>query len=179
MAISSVASSTTLLASKAVRTGCSNILYRIQELVCRINRQLSLLAEQTGQRSQTMKKEYRVSSANAANLQKRIGNVSLTSSTVNVIVMLSAGIAGRYCSSEIQTVLQRGASEFFPQIVKGSADWYSSLLSSEQSREQANYSLRQTELGNEAQKSGEARDLQSELQQILNNLRDLFRKASS
>lgn len=179
MSISPVASSINRIAPKAVPAAGGNILYRIQELVCRINKQLSRLAEETGQRSQTMKKEYRVSSMNAANLQKKIGNVSLASSTINVFMAVSSVATSRFFTNDVQSILKWAATEIGPQVVTGSRDWYSSHLGSQQSREQANYSLRQTELGNEAQKSGEARDLQSELQQILGNLRDLFRKACS
>ena len=64
------------------------------------------------------------------------------------------------------------------QIVPSFGQWYSSNLSSQQMRETAVSQLRQTEIGNEGQKS-EGRDLLSELQQLLGNLRELFKKACS
>lgn len=188
MTIQRISPSTTPVPLQAMENLSGNILFRIQSLVCRINTQLSRLSQETQSRSQIMKKEYRVSSEKSADLQYRIGTISPISSA---IALLGAGAAGfaslpfndtqkAFLGSFLDnmTTLQPlfgFSKEFTPSI----GIFYSSKLQSEKERETSISSLRQTEIQNESNKSGEARDLQQELQQILGNIRELFKKASS
>jgi hypothetical protein len=173
MTIQKIASSSTPVIGRLTEKPCANILFRIQALVSRINIQLSRLSEETSARSQTMKKEYRISSAEAASLQAKIGNLSPIISGIS----LSMAFAG----PEISRRFNISVEHFRPlvdQVIPGFGQLFTSHLSARQMRAQSVSSLRQTEIGNEGQKSGEARDLQSELQQLLSNLRELYKKAS-
>jgi hypothetical protein len=173
MSIQRIASSAIV---PVVENNTGNILFRLQALICRINTQLSRLSEEGQTRSQTMKKEYRISSAKAADIQKRIGTSAPMFSGASFLTLLT----GMAAASVFGVKVDQSLSFFKPvadQVVPSLGQWYSSNLSSEQMRESSISSLRQTEIGNEGQKSGEARDLQSELQQILANIRDLYKKA--
>jgi hypothetical protein len=178
MTISKISASTASHAAPIVEKATQNILFRIQELVSRINTQLSRLSEQGQERSQTMKKEYRISSAKGADLHKTIGYTTLATSAVSFVTICA--------SSAISFLSKEAGDKFAPLIhlasqnlIPGIGNCVTGHLSSRQTREQAISSLRQTEIGNEGQKSGEARDFQSELQQIIGALRELFKKASS
>lgn len=178
MTIQKIASSTAPMIAPTVEKSTGNILFRIQALVCRINTQLARLSEEGQNRSQTMKKEYRISSAKAADIQKKIGTSAPMFSGASLMTVLT-GVAS---APVLGVTVDQSLSFFKPladQVVPSFGQWYSSNLSSQQMRETSISQLRQTEIGNEGQKSTEARDLQSELQQILGNIRDLFKKASS
>lgn len=164
---SSVSSHAAPIAEKATQ----NILFRIQELVSRINAQLSRLSEQGQERSQTMKKEYRISSAKGADLTKQSGTATLAISILSAVPL----VIGLGVGAHLQPVFQFAANQMIPGCGQG----YTGHLNAKQMREQSISGLRQTEISNEGQKSGEARDFQSELQQIIGALRQLFQKASS
>ncbi len=177
MTIQRIAASVKTPLVNAVETSSVNILHRIQALVCRINAQLSRLSEETQSRSQNMKKEYRVSSEKAASLQQRIGNFAPITSTVSLLALFATPEIGRrlHVPEELSMNFSRSIVD---QAIPGLGQLFTSHFSAQQMRAQSVSSLRQTEISNEGTKSGEARDLQSELQQILTNIRDLYKKAS-
>lgn len=154
-----------------------NILFRLQELVCRINKQLSRLSEETQTRSQTMKKEYRISSEKAASMQQKIGNCAPIVSALSLFALFAAPEMGRRLNipEDLSMHFNRSLAD---QAIPGLGQLMTSSLSARQMRAQSVSGLRQTEISNEGQKSGEARDLQSELQQLLSNARELYKKAS-
>lgn len=172
MTISKIAST----AAPVIAKPAKNILFTIQELVARINKQLSRLSEEGQTRSQTMKKEYRISCAKAANIQEQVGNASPITSGLSFLSMAVGSAASYVFGAKADTLapICKVISEQVPSV----GQWYTSNLIAKQMREQSISQLRQTEISNEGQKSGEARDFQSELQQIIAGLRDLFKKAS-
>jgi gas vesicle protein len=166
--------------------GSVNILFRLQELVCRINSQLSRLSQETQSRSQTMKKEYRLATDKSSKLTKDVGSLApvITGGT-----LLAAGFC-RYLTNDKLTPLLNylsldrmkvleGFLEHAPGLVKSYGDLQTNSLQAEIFKAQSEKDMRNNEIQNESGKSGEARDLQSELQQLLANIRDLFKKASS
>lgn len=176
MTIRNVASSTAANMAPIVEKSAKNILFRIQALVGKINAQLSRLSEETTSRSQTMKKEYRISSAKAADLQYKQGSMAPVISGLSLL-SLAVGAAASQVLKTNQESIQSVCNTISNQI-PSFGQWYSGSLGSQQMREQSISQLRQTEISNEGQKSGEARDFQSELQQIVAALRDLYKKAS-
>lgn len=166
----------TPVATKVIES--TNILFRLQELVCRINAQLSRLSQETQSRSQTMKKEYRVNTDKSANLTKIAGGWA---PCISGAALAASGIGILANARFGQDAVKPWETTFglIPNLVRGGGEWITSGLNAEISQANSVSSLRQTEISNEAQKSGEARDLQSELQQLLGNIRELFKKASS
>ena len=163
---------------QAAEKSSTNILFRIQALVFRINTQLSRLSEETQTRSQTMKKEYRVSSDKSASLQQKIGNFAPVIASLSLLTIFAAPAIAHHF--HIQEDLSMSFNKSLAdQIVPSCGQLITSNLSASQMRAQSISGLRQTEIGNEGQKTGEARDLQSELQQLLSNIRELYKKASS
>lgn len=163
-----------------------NILFRLQELVCRINSQLSRLSQETQSRSQTMKKEYRIATDKSVKITKEIGSWA---PLISGGTLVAAGLArlitndtlspvAKYLSKEATHALEGSLGEA-PSFLKSFGDLKIKSLESNSAQESSISSLRLNEIQNESGKSGEARDLQSELQQLLGNLRDLFKKASS
>lgn len=171
--MTSIQSITTKVAHPTEASG--NILFRLQALVCRINAQLSRLSQETQSRSQTMKKEYRVATDKSASLTKSIGLFTPCISGAALIV----GFAANYqCGANPTTPFDKllvGS----PDLVHGCGKFLSSFYEAEIGQQNSISGLRQTEISNESQKSGEARDLQSELQQLLANIRELFKRAAS
>lgn len=158
------------------RTG--NILFRIQALVCRITSQLARLSQETQSRSQNMKKEYRAAYEKSADLTKEQGDYSpiiagLSLASTGVCYLTSAYI-GKEKADSFSLLFRE-----IPGAVQSCGQMKMSYLSAESAKATAVKDLRSTELQNESTKSGEARDLQSELQQILGNIRELYKKASN
>ncbi|HSX13564.1 MAG TPA: hypothetical protein VLE96_04000 [Chlamydiales bacterium] len=163
------------IATKFPKAESVNILYRLQALVCKINSQLSILSQETQSRSQTMKKEYRVATDKSANLTKKVGSWSPCISGATLVTAFFGNmIVSKYATAKPY----EGMIGKTPDLMKGIGDLITSGLNAENAQANSIMQLRQTEISNEAQKSGEARDLQSELQQLLGNLRELFKKAA-
>lgn len=172
----------TTVAVKTIASG-TNILYSLQALVCRINAQLSRLSQETQSRSQTMKKEYRVATDKSAMLTKKMGEIAPIFSSIALCGAGAVGFVSTQLTEGMKPFQDKMAmamplfvlmKEFTPSV----QTYMSQSLDAKRSLENSVSSLRQTEIQNESNKSGEARDLQSQLDSILANVRDLFKKAA-
>lgn len=183
--IQPITRSLTPVAAKVMENASGNILFRIQALVCRINTQLSRLSQETQSRSQTMKKEYRVASEKSADLTKEIGTwaplISGGALAVSLFTpWLENPIAKHLKLNDSQKeTLNKVLIHKLPDLVSGLGQYKTGGLNAEQTKQGSISTLRNTEISNEGQKTGESQTLQSNLEQLLANIRDLFKKASS
>ncbi len=172
------------ISTKVATAPSANILIRLQALVCKINAQLSRLSQETQSRSQTMKKEHRLATDKHAELTKAIGWWAPLIAGGSIASSFT-GRALTYFNLDVKTYFNldeksyEGALSQLPNFVKGFGELKTSRDQAGITEANSIIQLRQTEISNEAQKSGEARDLLSELQQVLANIREIFKKASS
>jgi hypothetical protein len=177
MSITQVSSSLKPISAEISKQAPS-ILFRIQELVCRITTQLSRMSEETRTDSKRMKKEYQESSAISVSMQRKIGLMAPSIGAVSFLITLSGQIPSKSWK-ELHPLITQCYTEYLPPIISSLGNAYATgVLSANQIKAQSVSSLRQTELGNEGQKSGEAQNLQSALQSIFDAARELYRKAA-
>lgn len=165
-----------LFVSTESKDSYANVLSRIQELVARISTQLQRFSEETQNKSQKLKQEYRVSAGRSADLERKIGKNYLFQSTQSLLTQGLIEIASK--KPEI-AAFKDLMQHLDAQIISSGWKWREGNLRGSQEIEKSVYNLRQTEISNEGTKSGEAKDLQQELQGLLSSIRDMYRKASS
>ena len=148
----------------------SNFIMRMQELVCKIMEQLGKMSDKNRNDVDTLKREFREVSSEAANLQMRIGNAAPWISGIALVV----------CSAQIFT-----AQELAPiiQFVSGqippAASVYTSHLQAEQMGFQATGSLKQTEISTQSQKSQSEAEVRQAILGLLNSMLEVLKKSSS
>lgn len=153
----------------AVSAEAPNFIIRIQALVGRILVQLGRMSDETRSREETLKKEYRIKSLAGAEYQKQQGNAAPVISVAAILIGMSQSHFSEAFAPAVKMI-----SEQTPNM----ASLYTSRLAASQMMAQSESSLRQTEISNLGQKGGEARDFQSEVVSLLNNARDILKRAS-
>ena len=162
-----------------------SILFRMQALVARINTQLGVFSEQSQTASQKKKREYQMNTAKTADFQRQIGDTAYRSSLWSLALTGGCGtICAVLCDKNVQLLSEKYAGTLsglcagVGNLKKLGGDWHAQDLSAKQTITASTYSILQTEMNNEGQKSSEAQDFKSMLTQFFSGVLELYKKAS-
>lgn len=147
-----------------------NFVARIRMLVFQLLEQTSRISENDRKQLETMKREYRISSNDAAGLTRKIGNAAPWISGVAFVVSLSQFM---WTNPD-----DRGMIKFLADQIPNAGSMFTSRHSARQAELQAISSLRLQEIQIKGSKTGSENFVQ-ELKQFYTSLLQEFAKASS
>lgn len=158
-------------------------LYRLQNLINQMTAQLGRLSEESHNSMALKKREYRVSSEKAATIHESTGNIAPCGTFLSLGLQATAAAVAFYAKqghlsgqgfAAAQPLLNWAAEHAVP----GGVNLYTHKKQADEQRQNSTASIRQIDVQNEGNKSGDSVSISTVLGELSRAIRDSLASAS-
>ena len=174
MTVTKITQSQNNLPLQPLSTSGNNLLYTIQMLFMRVTSQLSIQNQESQKRHVQTKRDYRISTARTAELQKEQGNAALRSTIGTFIPSVAAG-AGVYFGLN-KNFLEVGSNSI-GTCVSAWQNWKGAELRKDETKANGEAQIFNAALS-DSQPKGDESTLKNVLDQVLDSIRRTYQSAS-